>query len=231
VEAQPAETPAAQTRSERAVRVLTERLEQMPEDASALYSRGCYHFFTGQFENSVHDFDQYVALQPEAERRLWERGISHYYAGKYKAGAEQFALYQTYHDNDVENAVWRYLCQKKVDGEEKARGDLLPIKNDPRIPLMTVYSLFQGKAKPQDVLAAIGADNPTGSELESRQFYGRLYLGLYFEAHGQPELGRKYLHEAWTEHAENGPFSGYMWNVARVHCMHTTQEKAAAGKN
>lgn len=234
-EAAESEKPAAQRRAELLVEKLNERIKFLPDDANARYSRGCYNFYAGNFEASVADFDRYVELDPEAERRLWERGISHYYAGKYQAGADQFALYQTYHDSDVENAVWRYLCQMKVDGEEKARADMLPIKKDHRNPLMTIYALFKNEATPQDVLDQAEKGNEHEIELEASRFYAQLYVGLYYEAHGEPEKGRKYLQQAWTDHRENGPlsamFSGYMWNVARVHCMHTPLKKDATKKD
>lgn len=209
----------SQEHSAKAVKLLTKILELEPKNAAALYRRGCENFRIGQFKNSVADFDQFVVLRPEAEQKLWERGISHYYAGMYKQGAEQFALYQTYHDNDVENSVWRYLCMVKTDGVEKARKEMLPIKNDPRIPLMTSYAMFQGKASEKDVMKAVHAEKPEPAVLAGRLFYAQLYLGLYYEAHDQPELARKQINMAWKDHEKTEGISRYMWNVARVHAQ------------
>lgn len=203
--------------SAKAVELLTELLRLQPENAGAWYRRGCENFRIGKFRESVEDFDRFVKLEPEAEQRLWERGLSHYYAGMYREGAAQFALYQTYHDNDVENSVWRYLCMAKTEGIEKAREQMLPIKNDPRIPLMEAYALFQGKSTPEKVLEVARAGDPTEAELASRMFYGRLYLGLYYEAHGQPEKAQEYITAAWREHDGSPRISRYMWHVARVH--------------
>lgn len=203
--------------SVRAVKLLTELIAQEPENEAAWYRRGCEHFRLGKFKESVADFDRYVKLAPAAEQRLWERGISHYYAEMHREGAEQFALYQTYHDNDVENSVWRFLCMAKTDGLDKARQEMLPIKNDPRIPLMEAYALFQGKSTPEKVLEQAHAGNPTEDELAGRLFYARLYLGLYYEAHNQPEKAREYITAAWKEHDGSPRISRYMWHVARVH--------------
>ncbi len=114
---------------------------------SVYYWRGRWHFRLGQFDKSLADFDRYIKLRPELNARLWERGITCYYAEKYGDGAKQFELYQTYYDNDVENSVWRFLCQAHVDGIPKSRAAMLPIRNDPRIPMMAVFDLFRGDAQ------------------------------------------------------------------------------------
>ena len=95
--------------------------------ATAYYLRGRENFRLGEIKKSVADFDKYVELRPRLESRQWERGIAYYYAGEFKKGAEQFELYQTYHDNDVENSVWRYLCIARSVGVDKARSVMLPI--------------------------------------------------------------------------------------------------------
>ena len=69
-------------------------------------------------------------------------------AGKYDAGAKQFAAYQTVDSNDVENAVWRFLCMARAHGVDEARKSLLKVKHDARVPMMEIYALFAGQAKP-----------------------------------------------------------------------------------
>lgn len=200
-------------------------LAQYPDEPFGYYQRGCLRCWTGDFAGSVADFDRYVAQRPEVERRLWERGISQYFAGQYDAGAKQFELYQSYHDNDVENSVWRYLCQAKTIGHAEARQQLLPIKNDPRIPLMDIYRLFQGQATEDDVVAAMTAGEPTEIELASRRFYGHYYLGLYFDAMGQAEKATEHLQQALQVPAESPRVSRYMWDVAKIHAQ-TIKEKS-----
>ena len=90
---------------------------------------------------------------PKAESRQWERGISMYYAKQYKRGAEQFELYQTYHDQDVENSVWRFLPWSG-NGIKKTRAVMLPIENDRRIYVMKVFEMYRGTATPEEVTAA-----------------------------------------------------------------------------
>ena len=133
--------------SKQAVDLLTKAIAIRPNLASAYYTRGRERFRLGQLEKSVADFDRHVALAPDQESRQWERGIAYYYVGKFKQGAAQFELYQTYHDNDVENSVWRYLCMVPTTGIEKARSVMLPIKDDRRNPMMQVFNLYRGRLK------------------------------------------------------------------------------------
>ncbi|MCH8194972.1 MAG: hypothetical protein IIB12_02755, partial [Chloroflexi bacterium] len=107
---------------------------------------------------SVVDFDKYVALRPKAESRQWERGISDYYAKKYKQGAKQFELYQTYHDNDVENSTWRYLCMARTEGVEAARNALATVDRDgvKNLFFATTNPPYQEKLNAATVHAALG---------------------------------------------------------------------------
>jgi lipoprotein NlpI len=212
-----AQASADRGESEAAVKAATEAIAKDGSLASAYYLRGRERFKLSQFQESVADFDRYVELMPQAASRQWERGISLYYAGEYAKGAEQFALYQTFHNADVENAAWRYLCVARADGIEKARESLLPIENDRRVPMMEIYRVYKGEATSDDVLKAVNAGDPDAAELAGRLFYARLYLGLYHEAAGRDDLARKFLIAAADEHAETRTINRYMYDVARVH--------------
>jgi lipoprotein NlpI len=184
-----------------------------PQAAVAYDLRGSEQFKQGQIAESIRDFDKYLALAPEQEPHHWRRGISYYYAGKYDAGAKQFAAYQTVDDNDVENAVWRFLCMARAHGVDEARKSLLKIKHDQRVPMMEIYALFAGQAKPEDVLAAAQAGNPPPKQLRERLFYAALYIGLYCEATGDAAGARENIFRA----ADKYMIDGYMGDVARVH--------------
>jgi lipoprotein NlpI len=183
---------------------------------SLFYLRGRWHFQAGKIKESLADFDRYLQLQPEMTARLWERGIACYYAGQFVEGAKQFERYQTYYDNDVENSVWRFLCQAKAETPEKARESLMPIKNDPRVPLMQLFALFQGKGSIDDVWRAVKAGNPPEAERKEREFYAHLYLAIYHDAHGDGKLTKEHIDQA-VKLYEKG---NYMGDVARVHQTH-----------
>jgi lipoprotein NlpI len=184
-----------------------------PKLAVAYDLRGSEQFKQGMITDSIRDFDKYLELEPKQEPYHWRRGISYYYAGKYDAGAKQFAAYQTVEDNDVENAVWRFLCMARAHGVDEARKSLLKIKHDPRVPMMEIYAMFAGTAKPDDVLAAAQAGNPSPQQLRERLFYAALYIGLYYEAIGDAKGARQHIFMA----ADKYMIGGYMGDVARVH--------------
>ena len=188
------------------------RAIQLQTNTAALYQhRGWLQFRLARFAESIADFDQFLRLQPAQAPYHWQRGIVCYYAGRFEDGRRQFELHQTVNDNDVENAVWHYLCVARSAGLEKARAALIPIGHDARVPMMQVHALFAGKAKPEDVLAAAKEGNP--SVLQQQLFFAHLYLGLYYEAAGDTAKAREHLakaaHDFKADHA--------MGDVARVH--------------
>lgn len=184
--------------------------------AAELYNlRGEANFRAGDNAAALADFDKAIELAPQLEAGHWQRGICYYYAGDYEKGRKQFEQYQNVDDNDVENVVWRAMCMAKDPkfGWDKAAADLLKVRLDRRVPLMTVHQLFADKATPADVLKAIDDGQPDERELLSRRFYANLYLGLYHDARNEPTKAREHLELA----AGKYKLSGYMAEVARVH--------------
>ncbi|MFT5528166.1 MAG: lipoprotein NlpI [Pirellulaceae bacterium] len=218
--------------SSSAVKLLDETIKADPKHASAYYHRGRENFRLANMEQCVQDFDKYVELNPAVASRQWERGIALYYAGKFQAGADQFKLYQTYHDNDVENSVWRYLCMARADKDtELARKAMLPIRNDRRVPMMQVYELYRGNLKPTEVLKAIEEAGGSAEQQAGRTFYADLYLGLYYEANGKHKLARKHLDKAADPKlGESGHLNSYMWDVARIHVLLLKRAEIEAAK-
>jgi lipoprotein NlpI len=188
-------------------------LQLDPKKVEAYDRRGSEEFKLGRFTESVADFDRFLEARPDERPGHWRRGISLYYAGKYDEGRKQFAGYEKVDANDVENAVWHFLCAARADGVDKARASMLKIGKDSRVPLMKVYDLFHGDAKPEDVLAAARAGDPSKEELNSRLFYAHLYLGLYYEAIGDNKQALEHMTLAAHKHT----IGEYMGEVARVH--------------
>src|SRR5262249_29249329 len=160
---------------------LNKLVELEPKLAEAYDLRGSVQFKLGKFKESLADFDKYLEMKPQDGPGHWRRGITCYYAGSFDEGRKQFVAYETKDTNDVENAVWHFLCVARKDGVEKARAGLLKIGKDARVPMMDVYALYGGKAKPEDVLKAAEAGSPPADQLSARLFYAHLYLGLYYE--------------------------------------------------
>jgi lipoprotein NlpI len=181
--------------------------------AEAYDHRGSERFKLGQVKESLADFDRYLELRPDAKNGHWKRGISLYYVGKFEDGRKQFEGYENVDTNDVENAVWHYLCNARAVGVEKARAAMLKIGKDSRVPMTEVYALYAGKAKPDDVLTAARAGQPSKEQLNRRLFYAHLYLGLYYESEGDKKKALGHI----TKAADDYMIGHYMGDVARVH--------------
>lgn len=174
--------------------------------------RGDAFLKAGFFREAIADFDAFLAARPELEAQHWRRGIAFYYAGEFAKGVRQFEVHRGVNPADVENAAWHFLCKARLSGVEAARAALLPCKPDARVPMMTVYELFRGAAKPEDVLRAARAPR-AARQAEAALFYAHLYLGLYAEALGQKKRAKRHLDLAAREHTS--PY--YMGDVARMH--------------
>jgi lipoprotein NlpI len=181
--------------------------------AEAYDMRGSVHFKLGKFKESLADFDKFLEMRPKEAPGHWRRGITCYYAGEFDEGRKQFVAYEEKDTNDVENAVWHFLCVARKDGVHKARAGLLKIGKDARVPMMDVYALYGGKSKPEDVLAAAQAGKPPAEQLAMRLFYAHLYLGLYYEILAD----KKQALEHMTQAAEKYKIRHYMGDVAQVH--------------
>lgn len=184
-----------------------------PKRADIYDLRGSEQFKRGLFDESVADFDRFLDANPDEKPGHWRRGISLYYAGRYDDGRKQFAGYEKVDTNDVENAVWHFLCAARADGLDKARASMLKIGKDKRVPLMRVYDLYRGAAKPDDVIRAVDAGEPSAEERNERLFYAHLYLGLYYDATGDKKQALEHIALA----AHKYHVEGYMGEVARVH--------------
>ena len=217
---------AALHRPADAVADYDQALKLDPKKAEIYDSRGSEQFKLGKFAESVADFDRYLEAVPKQAPGHWRRGISLYYAGRYDDGRKQFAAYEQVDANDVENAVWHFLCAARADGVEKARASMLKIGKDTRVPMMKVYDLFRGEAKPDDVLAAARAGDATDDERKQRLFLAHLYLGLYFDATGDKKQALEHL----TLAAHKWYVDGYMGDVARVHEDLLLKDKEAKPK-
>jgi lipoprotein NlpI len=180
--------------------------------ARALHLRGEEHFRHARIAKSVADFDRQVQLQPNQAAEHWQRGIAYYYAGEYEKGARQFELHQTVNPQDVENAVWHFLCVLRAPkgSTETARKKLIPVTRDSRIPMAQIQQLFAGDLSPEEVLRA-------GEEAGgTAKFYADLYVGLYYEARGRNDDSLRFVALAAANPAAR---KSYMGDVARVHVI------------
>jgi lipoprotein NlpI len=184
-----------------------------PLSPRAYVHRGMEAFRAGKVAESIKDFEAAVKLQPELKPHLWQLGISYYYAGEYEKGRRLFESHQTVNPEDVENAVWHFLCVTKVENLEAARKAFIPISDDRRIPMKEVHGLFAGKLTREDVLKAARTGNPSPSELNERLCYAYLYVALYEEATNDSQKSLEDMEKAAGEYSQ----SFYMGDVAKIH--------------
>ncbi|HEY6168946.1 MAG TPA: tetratricopeptide repeat protein, partial [Verrucomicrobiae bacterium] len=188
-------------------------VELAPNFSGAYESRGETHFKIGHIAESINDFDQFIRLEPSREPHHWQRGISYYYAGKFAEGKRQFEIHQKVNPQDVENAVWHFLCNARLNGVAQARKDLIVIEQDVRVPMKQVHALFAGRGTAKQVLDAVDAGDATPADRRQRRFFAHLYLGLYFEATGDAKQARAHIEKAVTDFSQDH----FMGDVARVH--------------
>ena len=203
----------AMRKHDEAIRDFDRVIELDPKFALAYDRRGSERFKLGKIKESIEDFDKFLALRPDALPSHWKRGISYYYAGRFGDGAKQFKAGEVVFGDDVENAFWHYLCNARLEGAEKARAKLLKVGPDKRVPMMKVYDLIAGKAKPADVIATAENAKLKGEDREEALFYAHLYVALSYEAEGDAKKCREHLAEAVEKHK----IGHYMWDVGNVH--------------
>ena len=185
--------------------------------AASLQQRGIERFFVADIGGSIADFDSFLAIFPQEDPHHWQRGLAYYYAEEYEKGKAQFERHQTVNTQDVENAVWHFLCAVRAPGGDvkAAQKNLIPIEGDSRVPMAEVHDLFAGRGTVEDVMAAAKPNNDnTLSEQEKNHLcYAHLYLALYFEAMGDDEKMKEHIRKAAVDYK----MDHYMGKCAQVH--------------
>jgi lipoprotein NlpI len=216
----PADQRTELTRSfEKSLAEATKSIEADPKNINAYSRRGDAHFFLGKFDEAVADYDQMVKLDDSQAASHWRRGIAYFYAGKFKEAAAQFESYHSFDQVDRENGIWRYLSQFQAHGRDKAREGLLKYEKDDREPFPSVYKLFAGSMKSDEILKSIDEAKISADEREKRLFYAHLYVGLNHAVEGDAVAAQRHLRlstlNKWGPTAGYGP--NYMWHVGRLH--------------
>lgn len=209
---QPITGTNADAESAALIKSLSESLEMDPDNWKMRQFRAETLFRAGKIKESVSDFDKVVELQPALKAANWQRGIALYYVGRFADGVEQFEEHHRVNPDDVENTFWYFLCLAKADSIEAARKKIIPSRGDARAPLMEVYKLVRGEMEPADVEKAIQKFQSGSFQRANAEFYGYLYLGLWFDLLGDKPKAIDYLKKSIASETE-----GYMMDVAKIH--------------
>ena len=199
-------------KSDDALKEISQAIEKLPTQSQLYLVRGSLLFRSGKVNESLPDFDKVIELDPPLKPYLWQRGIALYYAKKYQEGLDQFTVHRDVNPNDVENAFWHFLCNAKLNDVATAQKDVLLSGRDLRVPMMQVQDMIQGKATPEQVIAAAERNRKVIDGTDYDRFYGYLYVGLYYDA-----LGFQDKALPWIEKSVAEDVKGYMGDVARVH--------------
>lgn len=182
------------------------RLRVYPFSARGYIYRGMTYFKLARLTAALQDFNQAEKLNPQLTPYLWQRGLTYYYLGKYAQGARQFELDLSVQSQDVEEALWYYLCIAQLEDVNSAKECLLPVKYDPRVIMRQIYQFFAGECNLDQVLRVGKQQGLRG------MFYSNLYIGLYYEVYGNQERSQFYITEAIKY-----PTTDYLWYLACVH--------------
>jgi lipoprotein NlpI len=193
--------------------------EEEPLSARELVRDGSDQLIANEINDAIRSLEKAGSLDSKLKPHLWQLGIAYYYAGRFADGRDLFVLHQTVNSNDVENAVWHFLCVARAEGIDAARKKLVPISGDARVPMKQIHSLFAGKGTENEVLKAASAEDDANRK--SALFYAHLYLGLYNEAHGNSDKALEHLRKAQSDYAR----PHYMGQIARLHYQLRTAKK------
>jgi tetratricopeptide (TPR) repeat protein len=111
---------------------LTGRLDAEPHNPQLWVQRGMVAFQLGRIADAIADFDRAEQVKPALTPYLWQRGLAYYYAERFAEGARQFEVDLAVNGHDVEETVWRYLCQAQLQDAAAVRASLLPVRHDAR---------------------------------------------------------------------------------------------------
>ncbi len=144
-------------------------------------------FLSGKPTESLPLFDRVVKLLPQSAPDNWQRGIALCCVGKFADGERQFATHHEVNPDDVENSAWHFLCVAKTKSIAAARKSVIGSRGDSREPMMSVLKMLKGEIAPEKVLEAAVANTTEGASRRTANFYGSLYVALYFDSIGETE--------------------------------------------
>ena len=180
--------------------------------ARELVRRGSDELVAVKIKEAIASFEEAIKLQPSAKAHLWQLGIAYYYAARFEDGRKLFELHQTVNANDVENAVWHFLCTARAESIEAAKKNLIPISGDSRVPMKEVHALFSGTGTKDHVIdAATKLGDP--EKRKNALCYAHLYLALYEESIGNRKAAAEHIKKSAEEFRQEH----YMGKIAQLH--------------
>ncbi|MHB1306847.1 MAG: tetratricopeptide repeat protein [Limisphaerales bacterium] len=162
-------------------------IELQPRNHEAYLERALARLRQGRVPRAIEDYDRAIVLVPALAPQVWPRGLALGLEGRWADARRQFESHRALSTNDVELAAWHFLSVAKIDGLTQARAALLPVTDDPRVPMPEVHAMLTGRSGPDEVRTAANAA-PAGTNTVGSlaHFYAGLYIALYHDAAGEP---------------------------------------------
>ena len=100
----------------------------------------------GRFEDALLCYASLLLVEPALYPSLWQRGLALFYAGRFAEGRAQFEAGCDHNSADVEEIVWRFMCDARDRGLAKAREAIQSetVLADARAPMKAILAYFQG---------------------------------------------------------------------------------------
>jgi lipoprotein NlpI len=192
---------------------LSEAIKIDPKSTFLVMERGMARFQAGKITEALIDFDRANETEPRMEAQNWQRGIALYYLGRYADGRRQFETHHKVNADDVENAVWLFMCIARAENMEAARKAMLPLGKDDRVPMTEIYQYYAGKGTKEEVIKAARADSTEPGGQRRQVFYALFYLAIHDDLEGKRADAIDKLEQAVTL----GEPGDYMASVAAIH--------------
>ena len=192
--------------------------------ADVFQLRGCSFFKLGNLTAAVSDWKTFLKLKSNKEADHWQICVAYALLGRYEDSRAQFEWHKTVNDEDMEVALWHFLCVARTAGLPQAREKLMAAKGEKRVPMAELHRLYQGTGSEAEVWLAVEDGFPDEVERTKREFYANYYLGLYREAEGRFEEAQQLINaaveiaranEGYIGDSPGGQLRG--GDIARVH--------------
>jgi tetratricopeptide (TPR) repeat protein len=107
-----------------ALRATDDWLTLEPNNPQAWFVRGKIHRQIGDSQAVVTDYQRVLELDSERTEARWRLALALFDIGRYEEAAQQLAIYEQSHPNDVDVQVRWAMCLWRLGQEEEARAQL-----------------------------------------------------------------------------------------------------------
>jgi tetratricopeptide (TPR) repeat protein len=189
----------------------------------ACAQQGMEQFMAGNLTSAIQYFDAAVAAN--SSQPLTQRGIALYCLGDYEEAQKQLASdiaqvekMRMFKATDLR--LWRYAALRKLSKPAEEAIVALDLHSPSsglfeHRPLLNSTLLFYGNERTlEEQLEFVGATDPNDKDMFGIRFFGNFYLGLYYDAIGEPGLAQAFLTIPYT--SNRYPARDMWYHIPRI---------------